>query len=305
MLWAEIRSAPPLAACLAPQAWLGLGPATVVRYLIGMSASPTPRPWIIAEATWAEIRETEYELAILPWGACEAHNYHLPYATDNYQVEALAAESAARAWAGGARVAVLPAVPFGVNTGQLDIPFCINMNPSTQMAVLRDVVEALDGVGVRKLAVLNGHGGNDFKQLLRELQAEFPDTLLVTLSWFQALKGDGYFDIPGDHADERETSLMMHVAPHLVRPLEQAGDGATRAWNVTAIREGWAWAQRAWTRATVDTGSGDPVRASADKGRRYFNDLCARLAGLWSELSALPMNQWYEGEGESLPPPQP
>lgn len=268
-----------------------------------MSASPTARPWIIAETTWAGVRATDYQLAVLPWGACEAHNYHLPYGTDNYQVEAIAAESAARAWQAGARAVVLPAIPFGVNTGQLDIPFCINMNPSTQHAVLRDVIAALDGVGMRKLLVLNGHGGNDFKQMLRELQAEFPATLLITLSWFQALKGDGYFELPGDHADERETSLMMHVAPHLVRPLEQAGDGANRPWNVTAIREGWAWAQRAWTRATVDTGSGDPSKATADKGRRYFNDLCDRMAGLLVELSELPMDQWYQGEPASSPAP--
>jgi creatinine amidohydrolase len=66
-------------------------------------------------------------------GATEAHNYHLPYGTDAYEAAHVAAESAKKAWDAGARVVVLPAIPFGVNTGQLDIRLCINMNPSTQL----------------------------------------------------------------------------------------------------------------------------------------------------------------------------
>jgi creatinine amidohydrolase/Fe(II)-dependent formamide hydrolase-like protein len=62
-------------------------------------------------------------------------------------------------------------MPFGVQTGQLDVPFCINMNPSTQIAVLEDVISSLEGVGIMKFVIMNGHGGNDFRQMLRELQA--------------------------------------------------------------------------------------------------------------------------------------
>ncbi|HET7622444.1 MAG TPA: creatininase family protein, partial [Gemmatimonadaceae bacterium] len=87
------------------------------------------RPYIIAESNWQTVRDTPYSVAVLPWGATEAHNYHLPYATDIIESEAVAAEAARMAWDAGARVAVLPAVPFGVNTGQLDIKLCINMNP--------------------------------------------------------------------------------------------------------------------------------------------------------------------------------
>ena len=107
------------------------------------------RPWMIAESTWRTVGATPYDLAVLPWGATEAHNFHLPYATDNYQSEAVAAESARLAWGVGTRVAVLPCVPFGVNTGQLDIPFCVNLNPSTQALLLADVVRALSGQGGR------------------------------------------------------------------------------------------------------------------------------------------------------------
>jgi creatinine amidohydrolase len=142
-----------------------------------------PRPYVLAEATWEEVRATHFEVAILPWGATEAHNRHLPYATDNIETEAIAIHAATLAWARGAKILVLPCVPFGVNTGQHDIPFCLNMMPSTQTAVLRDMLPALQHHGVKKLVILNGHGGNDFKPIIREVQ---PATavLLAQVNWY-------------------------------------------------------------------------------------------------------------------------
>src|SRR5687767_5373409 len=109
------------------------------------------RPYILAESTWDSVREQPFEVAVLPWGATEAHNRHLPYATDNIETDAIAAEAARLAWEKGARVIVLPTVPFGVNTGQLDIPLCLNMNPSTQAALLRDIASGIAAHGIRKL----------------------------------------------------------------------------------------------------------------------------------------------------------
>src|SRR3982751_3530789 len=76
----------------------------------------TTRPYILAESTWKTVDATPFEVAVLPCGAPEAHNYHLPYATDTIQCDALAAEGARIAWERGAKVIVLPTVPFGVNT---------------------------------------------------------------------------------------------------------------------------------------------------------------------------------------------
>ena len=132
-----------------------------------------PSP-VLAETGWKTVRDTAYQVAVLPWGAVEAHNYHLPFGADHLMSEHLAAEAARLAWERGARVIVLPGIPFGVNTGQLDIKLTINMNPSTQGAVLADVIASLEGHGIPKLVVLNGHGGNDFRQLLRELQPRHP-----------------------------------------------------------------------------------------------------------------------------------
>ncbi|HEU4564651.1 MAG TPA: creatininase family protein, partial [Gemmatimonadaceae bacterium] len=157
------------------------------------------RPYILAETTWKTVRETAYEVAVLPWGATEAHNFHLPYATDVMECDAIAAESARIAWEAGARVIVLPTLPFGVQTGQLDIPLCINMNPSTQAAVLADVVQSLDAQGIRKLLILNGHGGNDFRQMIRELQPR-TSLFICAINWWSCLDARPYFDEPGDHA---------------------------------------------------------------------------------------------------------
>src|SRR6056297_2625052 len=115
--------------------------------------SNEPRPYMLAESHWKEVKEQNYEVAVLPWGALEAHNYHLPYSTDNIETEAIAAESAKMAWEKGAKVIVLPNIPFGVNTGQTDIKLTMNINPSTQATILEDVVQNVQNSGIRKLLI--------------------------------------------------------------------------------------------------------------------------------------------------------
>ncbi|MDX1940876.1 MAG: creatininase family protein, partial [Saprospiraceae bacterium] len=121
------------------------------------------RPYILAESNWKTVKDEHYELAVLPWGATEAHNYHLPYGTDIFEADSIAAESARIAWERGAKITVLPTIPFGVNTGQTDIKLDMNIYPSTQAAILNDVIEVLCRHHVYKLLILNSHGGNDFR----------------------------------------------------------------------------------------------------------------------------------------------
>ena len=184
------------------------------------------RPYILAENHWRAVEETPWEVVVLPWGATEAHNYHLPYGTDIIEAENVAAEAARIAWEQGAKITVLPCIPFGVNTGQFDVRLDINMNPSTQMAILRDVIEVLNRQGIYKLIILNSHGGNDFKTMIRELGLAYPQMFLCSCNWYQALDQKQYFENRDDHAGEMETSVIMHLTPHLVKPLSEAGDGA-------------------------------------------------------------------------------
>ena len=252
------------------------------------------RPWVLAETAWTMVKNDPYEVAILPWGATEAHNYHLPYGTDCFETEAVAEESARKAWERGAKVVVLPTVPFGVNTQQLDIPLTLNMNPSTQVAVLSDLVESLEAHRVSKLLILNGHGGNDFRQMIRELQTQTP-LFLCTTNWFAIPGLLKTFEQPGDHAGEMETSLMMHIRPDLVHSLDVAGPGTARDWKVKAFRDKWAWAPRQWTRVTDDTGVGDPSAATPGKGARYFDSLTTKLADFLVELNEVDPTDLYEG----------
>jgi len=253
-----------------------------------------PRPYILAETNWKTVKNTQYEVAILPWGATEAHNYHLPYNTDVAQCDYVAAESARLAWEQGAKVITLPTIPFGVNTGQMDITLDINMNPSTQLAVLRDVTQALAGQGIYKLVILNGHGGNDFKQMVREIQAQYPQMFLCTMNWFRAVNWHKYFDEPGDHAGEMETSAMLHIAPHLVLPLSEAGDGKSNKFRLKGLQEGWVWAQREWSKATNDTGVGNPAQATAEKGRIYLEATAQKIAGFLVDLAQADIQDLYE-----------
>jgi len=237
---------------------------------------------------------TTYEVAVFPWGATEAHNYHLPYGTDIVESNTIAAESARIAWEAGAKVVVLPTVPFGVNTGQLDIPLTININPSTQAALLRDVTDSLSRQGIRKLVVLNSHGGNDFRQMIRELQPEYPDMFLCTINWWQIVDQTRYFEEADDHAGEMETSVMLKVAPQLVRPLAEAGPGKAKKFKLHGLRERWVWAPRVWTKVTEDTGVGNPSKATVEKGEGYLKAVTQKIGSFLIELAASDIQDLYE-----------
>ena len=256
--------------------------------------STNPRPYILAETNWKATKDMDYQVAVLPWGATEAHNYHMPYATDNYQADHVAAAAGALAWEAGARVIILPCIPFGINSGQLDVKLCMNINPSTQLAILKDTVDVLRRHGVFKLVILNGHGGNNFKAMIRELSVLYPEVFVCWANWYQAVDWNDYFDEPGDHAGEMETSAIMHIRPDLVLPLEEAGNGKAKQYKVKALRESWVTAQRQWTQVTADTGVGDPSKATAEKGKIYL-DACARsIANFLIELAQTSLDDMYE-----------
>ena len=251
------------------------------------------RPFVLAETNWKSVKDTPVEVAILPWGATEPHNFHLPYGTDMYETIAIAERAAEFAWKRGAKVVTLPTVPFGVNTGQLDLRLAINMNPSTQFALLTDVASVLAGQGVKKLLILNGHGGNDFKQMIRELQPKL-SLFICTINWWTCIKGTEFFDEPGDHAGEMETSIMMSIAPEMLRPLSEAGSGKARKFRIAGLRDGWAWAPRHWREVTDDTGTGNPAAATPEKGEKFLRAVTGRIGVFLVELAAADLEHLYE-----------
>ncbi len=252
------------------------------------------RQYILAEANWKTIRDIKYDLAILPWGATEAHNYHLPYSTDNIETVNISEDAAAIAWSRGAKVVVLPGISYGVNTGQPDVYMTMNMNPSTQFVILNDIIENLNRYGVQKLLIVNGHGGNDFKQSLRELGLKYPKMLLATCNWYQSIDKSKFFGQGGDHADEMETSIMLHLAPELVLPLSIAGEGKSKKFKVEALNKKWAWTERKWTKVSQDTGIGDPRGADAKKGEAYYEEVIETIGDLMADLAAADKDNMYD-----------
>ena len=252
------------------------------------------RPYILAETNWKNIKDAKFDLAILPWGATEAHNFHLPYATDNIEANYLAAESAKIAWTKGAKIIVLPTIPFGVNTGQSDILLDINLNPSTQYAILKDIIEVLNRQGIKKLLIFNSHGGNNFKTLIRELGLKFPEMFLCSANWFESVNTSDFFEEPGNHADEMETSLMLHIKPELVLPLNEAGMGFEHKNKIKAFSEGWVWTERKWSQVTDDTGIGNPKLATKEKGEKFFKAVTTKFAQLFIDIANADIDDLYE-----------
>jgi creatinine amidohydrolase len=252
------------------------------------------RSFVLSEANLKQLRELKPNVAILPWGATEAHNYHLPHGTDIVEATALAEASAARANQSGARCVVLPTVPFGNNNMQLSQVCTITMRTSTQHVVLYDVADSLVRQGINRLVVLNFHGGNEFKPLIRDVMLALP-VFIVQINGFQIAPGvRRVLDEPGgDHADEFETSLMLHLAPEWVAPLETAGDGAVTPSALPALTgTPGVWAPRDWQALTRDTGVGDPRHATADKGKHMFSMLVDAVANVLVELSSATEGQF-------------
>jgi creatinine amidohydrolase len=233
------------------------------------------REWKLAEVRYNVVRSRQYEVAVLPIGATEPHGLHMPYGTDNFEVESLADLACEQAHAMGAKVILLPTIPYGVDTNQLAFPLAINVNPSTQSALITDIVRSLEQHGIPKMILLNGHGGNDVpgKQTVFEARQRHRSRsdLLLLFATYWSLGGQPWDSNPSlaqrqmGHACEWETSMILRLAPQLVGPLDQlpevpfgnAFEPATRGW-ITKDR-------------TAPGHIGNPRVATAEKGETLFH----------------------------------
>src|SRR5262249_44427516 len=186
-----------------------------------------------------------------------------------------------------------------VNTNHLEVPGALacSVTPTTLLRILSDLVEALERQGVRKLLLLNGHGGNELKPLMRELHHR-TRVFLCLCDWYR-MATDVYphiFKEPGEHADEVETSLGLAFFPDRVH-LELADAGAARPTRFEAINRGWVSITRPWHLVTTNTGLGNPAAATADKGRQLMEILTERLGKFLIELAAAPMDEQFPYPG--------
>ena len=256
------------------------------------------RPWNLAETNYTHTKTQPYEVAVLPLGATEPHNFHLPYTTDVLEGTIVGERICEAAHARGARVVLLPTIPYGTETNQSEFPLAMNLYPSTLFQVITDLTESLEKSGIRKLLLLNSHGGNDMKPLLRELYAK--STVKVFLcNWYQMI-GDIYdaiFENRDDHAGEMETSFALAYFPDLVARNSDgtltADAGSTAASRFEAVREGWVSITRPWHLLTTNSGSGNPHAATAKKGQQLMDVLVERLAPFLVELSESELDERF------------
>ena len=248
------------------------------------SSTDAPRPYLLREANFRQLLDARPQVAVLPWGATEAHNYHLPHGTDAIQAEAFAQRAAELAYDKETRPIVLPAIPFGNNAQQQDQVATIHLSTATAAAILDDVCSSLMRQGIDRLVILNAHGGNDFKPLVRDAQLKH-GLLIVVMSFFDLCSDlfDEIFDVAGDHANEMETSILLHLHPELVQ-LDQAGPGETQPFDIPELKQPGVWTPRPWSRVHPDTGCGDPSAAAAEKGERYFEAVSAKIAEVLAAL---------------------
>ena len=252
------------------------------------------RPWLLAELNYGFVKSRPtFEVAVLPLGATEPHNLHLPYATDTYQVETIAQRACARASERGARVVLLPTLPYGTETNQMKFPLAMNLNPTTVARVITDLIESLAAHGIRKCLLLNGHGGNDLKWVLRELHRATPVHLFLC-NWYK-VASDQYrrlYADPGDHAGEMETSMGLAHFPHLVA-MSQADPGTLAPTRFAAVNQGWVEITRPWHLLTTNSGAGDPRPATAAQGEALTEVVVDRLSGFLHDLASSPIDDTF------------
>jgi len=239
----------------------------------------------LQELTLSETRRKPFNVAVLPVGSTESHGPHVPYGSDAFHSTEIASRSCERAAERRARVLLLPTLPYGVQGNTMGFPLAMNVRQSTLDRLLGDIADSLAYHGIRKLVIVNGHGGNDFKPFLRDSQPK-SKVFISLIDWWKvgADRVASIFEKPGEHADELETSVGMYLFGNLVH-LERARDGSTRQSRFEAIRKGWVSVARPWHLVTKDSTFGDPRKASREKGEKYVSIVVERIAHYLEELS--------------------
>ncbi len=241
--------------------------------------------WDLSATNLYRIRNRRYQVAVLPVGATEAHNRHLPEGNDLRHTTWVARRACELAWPGCESVVCLPTLPYGVDCNLMAYPLTIHVSQTNLDAMVRDILVSLRRHGIRKAVILNGHGGNTFAPLIRQVQSEL-DMFVFLCDWWK-VGYDKYpeiFDAPDDHAGEMETSVAMALYPDLVE-LPVADAGQARPFRFEALRRGWVWTSRDFAKACDHCGVGNPSRATAEKGRAYLDLVCGRIAGFLVELA--------------------
>jgi creatinine amidohydrolase len=249
--------------------------------------------WELTTTNLHRISLRKYEVAVLPVGAIEAHNRHLPEGQDFHHTTHVARRCCQLAWEKAPSVICLPTLPYGVDCNQLAYPLAIHVSQTTLDTMVRDIITSLRAHEIRKIVLINGHGGNDFKPLVRQIQCDM-DVHVFLCNWWMvgADNYDKIFTKPDDHAGQMETSIAMAIFPELIEP-NVAGDGRARPFRFEALQKGWVTTSRNFARLNDHCAIGDPAEASAEKGRQYLDLVCQRISSFLIELAQTPIDEHF------------
>lgn len=247
-------------------------------------STPVPR---FADLTSPAIAELESgTVAVLPLGSIEQHGPHLPVSTDHLIATSVAeAAVAAVASAGTAPVVLLPSLAYSKSDEHGWAPGTMWLSWDTLMRTLIDLGRSLARTPVRRLFILNGHGGNSAlgQVACRELRKEFG---LLTFLAHPSLPADfeGERSAPaelglGIHGGFQETSMVLHLRPDLVKM--ELATPAVPAWLAEYDTIGFAGPVTfGWLSDDFGPAGhiGDPAGASAAVGRTHFEAVVAATA---------------------------
>ncbi|HXM37913.1 MAG TPA: creatininase family protein [Gemmatimonadales bacterium] len=205
---------------------------------------------------------------LVPVGTCEQHGPHLPLGCDTLIVERLADDLS-----GGFGILRAPTIHYGVNTAtKRPFPGNASVRRKTLHRWMNDLLGSWEQGGVDAFIILTAHGHDPHQEALSTLRTR--SARIFTVDVF-ALDFTGYLDDPSGstHGGELDTSLMLHLAPELVR-MDLAQDFVLTERQAARDRRGARRAVPALSPGSV----GRPTLASAEKGARLYKMIHDRIA---------------------------
>lgn len=254
-----------------------------------------PAPYLWAELTWPDAQRLleQVDIALLLVGAIEQHGPHLPLDTDAFDADYLARRVAEAC--SPPRPLVMPPVAYGVSYHHQDFPGTLSIGNETLGRLVYEIGMSAAENGIRKLVILNGHGGNapSLNLAAQRINRDAHIFVCVDTGETSDVDIDGLVDTPNDvHAGEIETSTSLAVRPHLVRMdrAEKAVPAFSSRYLDFSSRRGVSW--YAYTRKISESGvMGDPTAADARKGERIWEIMIAHLVALVEDLKQMTLDE--------------
>lgn len=255
--------------------------------------------------TISEVKNFQPEVLVIPIGSTEPHGPHLPYGTDTILASSVSAGAVIAANAKGAKVLRLPALPISNNVNFKEHPFACRIRVETLMAILRDLMEFALEEGVRKVVIINGHGGNTntVRASLRQIYDEFQQDLFVCACDVGFNSGDVYatlFKDKSQHAGDYETSMVQYLAPHLVNA-EARKPTDVGVPVISALHHNLLEWIKPWHLYMPEAYGGNPNDSSAEKGGKFYETCTERLSDFLLELSRSPWHPNFPYPPDSEP----